>query len=38
MKKIYFRNVVHTDEGRVIVRGWYYKDAPYIFKQMIFTY
>ena len=38
MKKVYFRNVVQTDTGVIIVRGYYYEAAPYIYKQMIFSY
>ena len=39
MKKVYFRNIVETDDGKVlIVRGYYYENAPYIYKQMIFNY
>ena len=38
MEKVYFRNVVQTDTGVVVVRGYYFKYAPYIYKQMIFNY
>jgi hypothetical protein len=38
-KKIYFRNTVETDDGKVlIVRGFYYETAPFVFKQMMFSY
>jgi hypothetical protein len=36
--KIYFRNVVWTDNGLFVVRGFYYKDADYVFKQKVFFY
>ena len=39
LKKIYFRNTVKTDDGKVlIVRGFYYETAPFVFKQMMFSY
>ncbi len=38
MKKVYFRNIVQTDTGVIIVRGYYYEAAPYVYKQMIFNY
>jgi len=40
MTKIYFRNVIFIDNNvrPVIVRGYYYEDAPYIYKQKIFCY
>lgn len=40
MTKIYFRNVIFTDDSirPTIVRGYYYKEAPYIYKQLIFSY
>ena len=29
-KRVYYRNTLVTDDGRfVVVRGWYYKYAPY---------
>lgn len=37
-EKVYFRNVVQTDIGIVVIRGYYYLNAPYIYKQMIFNY
>lgn len=37
--KIYFRNKIITDEGKtVIVRGYYHKYAPYVYKQKVFSY
>ncbi len=36
--KVYFRNQVVTDDGIIVVRGWYHKYAPFIFKQKIFRY
>ena len=39
MEKVYFRNTVLTDDGRyIVVRGYYYKEATFIFKQKIFCY
>jgi len=39
LKKIYFRNVVIDDSGTLtVVRGYYYEEAPYVYKQLIFNY
>jgi len=40
MTKIYFRNVIFTDDSMLptIIRGYYYEEAPYVYKQMIFSY
>lgn len=38
MSRIYFRNSVMTDSGLVVVRGWYSKVAPFVYKQLIFKY
>lgn len=38
--KIYYRYIVFCDNHMTptVVRGYYYLNAPFIYKQMIFTY
>jgi hypothetical protein len=38
-KKIYFRNVIVDDAGRMLIlRGYYYKDAEFIGKSKLMSY
>lgn len=38
-KKIYFRNIIIDDTGRMfVIRGYYYKDAAFVGKSKLMSY